>query len=306
MESIQTPHIPGQGGKVLAILGPTASGKTSLAISIAKEFSGEVISLDSRQIYRGLDIGTEKVTSEEMGGVPHHLIDIADPTEVVTVKEIQKRARVCISDIIARGNLPILAGGTGMYFDAVLYDISFPEVKPNKALRAELEKHSTEELLEMLSNKDPRRTETIDTQNRRRIVRALEIVEELGAVPAPKHGPLVYDALILGLKVDREILKERIHSRLSNTMQKGLIEETRWLMNTVDRNRVDEFGLEYRIVASYIEGDISEGEMEEKLTQSLTQYAKRQMTWFKRNKDIAWVNPEKYEEIKGLVTSHVS
>lgn len=296
MESIQTPPRAGQGAQVIAILGPTASGKTSLAIRLAKKYNGEVISLDSRQIYTGLDIGTEKVTEKEMDGVPHHLIDIAEPTEIITVAEIQERARTCIAEIVSRGNIPILAGGTGMYFDAVLYDISFPEVPPNRTLRETFETQSTEALFAQLSEKDPQRAENVDPANRKRIIRALEIIEALGAVPKIERGPLLYNTLLIGLEVSRDTLRERIHTRLTDTLEKGLVAETQWLLQQVSRTRVDEFGLEYRIVAEYLEGAFPEAELVSKLEQALMQYAKRQMTWFRKNTDIVWLAPEKVEE----------
>lgn len=295
MESIQTPPRAGQGAQVIALLGPTASGKTSLAIRLAKKYNGEIISLDSRQIYTGLDIGTEKVTVEEMEGVSHHLIDIAQPTEIITVAEIQERARTCIAEIVSRGNIPILAGGTGMYFDAVLYDISFPEVPPNRALRETFETQSTETLFTQLSEQDPRRAQSMDPANRKRIVRALEIIDALGKVPETTRGPLLYDTILIGLEVPREVLQERITKRLRNTLEKGLIAETQWLLQEVPRTRVDEFGLEYRIVAEYLEGGFPETELIPKLEQALMQYAKRQMTWFRKNEDIIWLAPENVE-----------
>ena len=290
--------------QVLSIVGPTASGKTALAIELALKYNGEVISADSRQIYRGLDIGTEKVTETQMQGVPHHLIDIVEPETTFTVQDFQQQARSAIADTASRGKLPILAGGSGQYVDAVLYDTKFPEVPPNQTLRDELELLPTRALFKILEDQDPRRAQTIDAQNRRRLIRALEIVDALGSVPEQQEGELLYDALQIGIEVPKEVLKERILQRLNTTLTKGLIEETKELRQKVSDLRIEEFGLEYAIAKDYLNGVITKKQMEEKMFYDLVHYATRQLRWFRKNKDIVWFElPKEQEALDSAVQS---
>ena len=278
--------------KILALVGPTASGKTALAIELAQKHNGEVISVDSRQVYKTLDIGTEKVTEEEMQGITHHMIDIVEPEDTLSVQEFQTLAREKIEDILSRNKLPILAGGSGQYMDAVIYENNFPTVPPNQKLREELEKVPAPALFKILQMQDPVRAETIDPNNKRRLIRALEIIETLGEVPKQEQGNLLYDTLYLGIKISREEIREKITLRLNQTMQKGLIEEVKELRKRVDDKKLDEFGLEYRVIREYLDGILPKELLVEKLTSELMGYAKRQMTWFKRNKDIVWGNKE--------------
>lgn len=278
--------------KIIAIVGPTASGKTSLAIEIAKKLDGEVISVDSRQVYRGLDIGTEKITFEEMNGIPHHMIDVANPEIIYTVREFQRDARACIEDILSRGKTVILAGGSGQYMDAVLYDVSFPEVSPNAKLREDLKDVPLSALLKILKIEDPDRYESIDHNNRPRIIRALEIVDHLGKVPERTESKPLYDFIYFGIDVSREELRKRITTRLKTSLAKELVEEVRELYEKLGKERVDSFGLEYKIIREYLDDEIRKEDLEEKLTSSLMQYAKRQMTWFRKNKDIIWKTRE--------------
>jgi tRNA dimethylallyltransferase len=278
--------------KIIALVGPTASGKTSLAIELAKKLNGEVISVDSRQIYRGLDIGTEKATEKEMDGIPHHMIDIVEPEQTFTVQEFQTQARNHVEDILSRGKIPILAGGSGQYMDAVLYDTNFPIVPPNEKLREDLEALPTTALFKVLKDQDPDRAENIDPHNKRRLVRALEIVEALGKVPPQEKGELLYNTLYFGIEVDKEDLRGRIEKRLSETLKKGLVDEVQNLRKRVDDARLDEFGLEYRVIRHHLDANLSEEELKESLLMELIGYAKRQMTWFKKNKDIIWKKKE--------------
>ncbi len=288
--------------KILTIVGPTASGKTSLSIALAKRFNGEIISADSRQVYRRLDIGTEKVTPEEMQDVPHHLIDVADPQETFTVSDFVAGAKKAILDITNRDKLPILAGGSGFYIDALLYNIDIPHVPPDQQLREELEKLDTHDLFEQLIKKDPKRASTIDPHNKRRLIRALEIIEALGSVPENTHNKMIYDSCIIGIQTESEKLAERIRSRLTDTVNKGLVEEVRRLRaEGLTWERLYEFGLEYRIVADHVQGKIPESELVPKMMTALQQYAKRQMTWFKRNQDIEWFSLEEREKIEDRI-----
>jgi len=274
--------------KVIVIVGPTASGKTSLSIEIAKRFNGEVISADSRQVYKGLDIGSGKVTPEEMDGVPHHLLDVVDPSSVYTAEDFKHDATTAITDITKRGNLPVIAGGTFFYIDILLGRISTPQVPPNPELREVLEEKSTEELFSMLAEKDPRRAGEIDRDNKVRLVRALEIIDVLGVVPEEKKENL-YDVRTIGIDISKEELHQNIHTRLFERMEDGMIEEVRNLhAGGVTYKRLESLGLEYRYIAQYLQRKLSKEEMLEMLETEIRRFAKRQMTWLKRDTSIKW------------------
>lgn len=288
-------------GNIIVIVGPTASGKTSLSIELAKKFNGEVISADSRQVYRGLDLGTGKVTQEEMRGIPHHLLDVADPREQYTAHDFVRDASKAISDITSRGCLPIIAGGTFLYIDALLGRFSMPEVSPNHELRQKLEMLTTEKLFEMLKEKDATRAEHIDRANRRRLIRALEVIEALGTVPAPRTDES-HNVLTLGIAIDRDTLHHNIHTRLIERLKNGMIEEVEKLHACgLSYERMDELGLEYRYIAKFLQGEISREKMIELIDTKSRQFAKRQMTWLKRDKTIHWVQKNDFEQILKLV-----
>ena len=281
-----------QKPKIIVILGPTATGKTSLSIKIAKKYKGEIISADSRQVYMGLDIGSAKVTQEEMDGIPHYMIDIANPIDRYTVQEFVSAAREKIKEIIARGNTPIICGGTGQYIDALVFNQSFPEVPPNPELRNNLEQLSLEELFKQLQKKDPIRARSIDKHNKVRLVRALEVVDTLGTVPQQKKSS-PYKTLFIGLDLENEILHRRIEERIIERFKnQGMLDEAKKLYSQgVSYERMEELGLEYRFMARYLEDKISYKEMVEQLFIATRQFAKRQRTWFKRNENIHWFNP---------------
>jgi len=284
--------------KILVIVGPTASGKTSLAVRIAQECNGEVISADSRQVYRGLDVGTEKITYEEMGGIPHHLIDCVDPHTTYTAFDFKNDAGKQIKEISARGHVPIVAGGTLLYIETLLGRKVVPEIPPNPALREKLEKLSVDALFEMLKEKDPTRAKNIDAKNPRRLVRALEIVEALGKVPEETAVECPYDAYIIGLSTDANTLREKIAQRLSETLQKGLVEETKKILaDGLSETRLKEIGLEYRVVLEYLHGEIIEEQMKKKLIEKVWQYAKRQRTWLKRMEGVRWYEASESERM---------
>ena len=276
--------------KIIVILGPTASGKSELAVKIAKKFNGEIISADSRQVYKRLDIGTGKITKKEMRGVPHHCIDIVSPRKVFTVSDFKKHAEKAIENIFAKNKIPIIVGGTGLYIQAIVDNIALPEVKPNWKLRKELEKKTTEEMFAILKKLDPERAENIDPKNPRRLIRAIEIAKALGKVPnleasLPSWGPLQ-----IGIKLSDKKLKENINKRLIQRLKKGMVAEAKKLhAQGLSWNRMDELGLEYRYLAKFLKGEISKEEMTKKLKSEIWQYAKRQMTWFKRDKRIKWI-----------------
>lgn len=278
--------------KILVILGPTASGKSALAVELARELNGEVVSADSRQVYTGLNIGAGKITPEEMKGVPHHLLDVVSPTETFTVEQFKQKAFEAIDDILKRGKLPIICGGSGFYIDAVVRNVSFPSVAANEELRAELQKLSAEELHKHLTELDSRRAQEIDPHNKRRLIRAIEIAREAGSVPEIKSEPR-YEALQIGIQVAPEILKKRIHERLITRMKQGMVEEARTLRaDGLSLERMEELGLEYRYLARHISGTLSEEELIAELDKEIYKFARRQMTWFKRDTNIEWTTIE--------------
>lgn len=281
-------HLP----KILVIVGPTASGKTSLGVALAKELNGEVVSADSRLLYRGMDIGTAKPTLEERQGIPHHLIDIAEPDQQLTLTEYQEQALAAIDDILKRGKLPIVLGGTGLYVRAIVDNFEVPKVPPNPKLRAQLESLSVEERLERLQKLDPTYAKRAG-HNPRYVIRALEVIEATGQPfsKLQKQGSPRYDSLQIGLSVPPPILDERIAARIKGMVKAGLVEEVRKLPNTIN-------AIGYRELLPYLRGEIS---LEKALTAvkiHTHQYAKRQMTWFKRDSRIQWIEtPDKALEL---------
>lgn len=287
--------------KLIVILGPTASGKSGLAIRLAKAINGEVISADSRQVYKGMDIGSGKVTKKEMGRVPHHLLDLVSPKKVFTVAQFQKLGQEKINEIVERGNVPIICGGTGFYIQALVDSVVFPDVSPNQKLRATLEKKTTEQLAEMLRKIDRRRYSEIDTNNRLRLIRAIEITKVLGKVPRVTKKVL-YNPLFIGINPDPETLKKNINQRLKARFKQGMIKEIEGLHRSgVSWKRLENFGLEYHNIALFLQKKLGKTEMVEKLETEINQFAKRQMTWFKKDKRIRWFEPADQEKIKKSV-----
>jgi tRNA dimethylallyltransferase len=273
--------------KVIVVCGPTATGKSDYAVTLAKKINGEIISADSRQIYKGLDIGTGKITKKEMRGVPHYMLDIADPRRQFTVSRYRKIADKTIRTIIKKGKVPIVCGGTGFYID-VLLRLDLPEVKPNSALRRKLEKESTEKLYKVLVQKDPERAESIDRHNRVRLIRALEIIAALGKVPKIQYES-GYDVEWIGLSCPDEVLRRRIHDRLIKRVKKGMIKEAEKLhQKGLSWKRMEDLGLEYRYLTHYLQGKLTKKQMLEQLETAIWQYARRQKTWFRKNKEINW------------------
>lgn len=273
---------------ILCIIGPTAAGKTARGAAEATARGGEIISVDSRQVYRGLDIGTEKAAMKERGGIPHHLIDIRNPEEYYSAGEFVADANQLITDIHARGKLPILVGGTHFYFDALLNGLP-DEVPKNSTLRYELEKLSDEELMERVRAADSRRACELDPKNRRRLIRALEIINVLGRVPprptgraegAPGGAGLVPEWIIID--PPKEILRARIDTRLKETLSNGLIEEVRNVRERVGDIRLNELGLEYRIIGEYLRKERDEKSLFPALSAKLWQYARHQKAWLRK------------------------
>ena len=275
--------------KIIAIVGPTASGKTALSIELAKKFNGEVISADSRQVYEGLDLGTGKVTEEEKQGIPHHLLDIANPMQVYTAAEFELDANAAILDILSRGKAPIVAGGTFFYLDILRGIHQAAPVEPDETFRLSLMSHSTCELFYRLRSADPKRAETIDPNNRPRLVRALEIINALGSVPRLQKKDSPYDWLVVGITMDKLRLYKNIHDRLHSRLKEGMLTEAEKLHTAgLTYERMHDLGLEYRYMAMHLQQQMLYADMAHKLEIKIRQYAKRQMTWLKRDKEIEW------------------
>ncbi len=296
--------LSGQLPKVIVVLGTTASGKTKLAVNLAKNFNGEIISADSRQVYKGMDIGTGKDLAD-YGKIPYHLIDVADPKSQFTVAEWQKQAFVAIDDILKRDKLPIICGGTGLYISALIEGYTLLEMAVDaKAIRRKLGKLSLNQLLCRLKKIDCRTYDLIDKNNRRRVQRALEIYYGSG-IPksAQKNNQKPpYEFLQIGITYPKDILHQRIDKRLEQRIFKeGMIEEVKNLRKKgVSLKRLDEFGLEYRFVSKYLQKKISKENLLADLSRAIKNFSKRQMTWFKKNESIIWKN--NYTEIKQITT----
>ncbi|HLM84278.1 MAG TPA: tRNA (adenosine(37)-N6)-dimethylallyltransferase MiaA [Candidatus Bathyarchaeia archaeon] len=314
---------------ILVILGPTSSGKSDIAIKLAKKFNGEIISADSRQIFRGMDIGTGKIERDKKSlalgnsessarrrkkpsfdlqnvylsnGVPHHMIDIVNPRTDFNAAKFKKQTEKIIEDILKRGKLPIICGGTGFWIQAIVDDVNFPEVKPDWNLRKKLEKYSAEKLFSTLQKMDPERAKTIDAKNKARLIRAIEIAKILGKVPKIqdtkyKIQDTRYKTLQIGLKLPREKLYSNIEKRVLARFKQGMVEEVKKLhAQRLSWKKIQSFGLAYFWIPLYLKNEISEKELVEKVIQAEKNYAKRQMTWFKRDKRIKWL--ENYKEIE--------
>jgi tRNA dimethylallyltransferase len=292
-------------------LGPTASGKSDLAIKIAKLFNGEIISADSRQVYKGMDIGTGKVEKDKIqdtclrrqaeyysSGIRHHLLDVVDPKEYFSVAQYQKLALEAIKDIQQRSKLPILCGGTGLYISSVVEGWKLPNVPPNAKLRQELEGLNTEQLSQKLRELDPKRATTIDKNNKHRLIRAIEITTVKGLIPSLIKETPKWDILILGIKKNKEELKKLILGRLEKGLEEGMIDEIKKLKeNGISSKRLEDFGLEYHWLNRHLEKEITLLKMKEKLYQDICHYAKRQMTWFKKIPNVHWISNDE-EAIK--------
>lgn len=301
--------------KVIVIVGPTAVGKTALGVQLAQLFNGEVISGDSMQVYRGLDIGTAKVTDAEKGAVPHHLIDVRDVDEPYTVSDFQQMGRAKINEITAREHIPIVVGGTGLYIESLLYNMSHGEADPDPDFRTEMEalaeKESRQFVWEKLKAIDPEAADNIHPNNLVRTIRALEVQHVTGQKFSDykkqqnERQPL-YDTFIIGLNTDRELLYNRINQRVDLMMADGLIEEARWLDCAVSRDAQSIRGIGYKELFAYFDGEIELQEATSDIKQASRHYAKRQLTWF-RNKTAVdlWVNlveyPEELEQVKQAV-----
>lgn len=303
--------------KLVVIVGPTAVGKTKTSIELAKAIDGEIISGDSMQIYRGLDIGTAKITEEEKEGIPHYLIDIKDPTESFSVAEFQKLARERITEINQRGKVPILVGGTGLYVRAVTHHYEFSEASRNSEMRDKLQRKSEVEgsdaLHAELHKVDPQRAKEIHPNNVQRVIRALEIYYTTGNVPSAEQGKNVgdeeslYQLALVGLTMNREHLYKRINERVDLMVQQGVINEARMLFEQDITNSLAAKAIGYKEFFPYLSGESTLEEAITLLKRDSRRYAKRQYTWFRNQMDVEWFSMEedpfhkKFQEIQHFV-----
>jgi len=289
-----------KGRVIITITGPTASGKTSLAVEAAINFKGEVISADSRQIYKHMDIGTSKVKNEETKGVPHYMIDIKEPEEDFTVAEYKKEASKKVEEIQQKGKIPIICGGTGFYIKALIEGTVIPQVPPNQELRRKLEKKSKEELYLELKKLDKRRAEEIEGKNKRKLIRALEIIKETGKpVPKTKTDPPSCPTLTLALDIQAEELERKIEKRAEEMIKEGLEEEARIIFEKNDKLARETIG--YAEWEEYLKGETDKEMVKQEIIKNTKKYAKAQMRWFKKEKYITWIK-NKEEGIKKIET----
>jgi len=286
---------------LIVILGPTASGKSELAVKLAKQFNGEIINADSRQVYQGTDIGTAKLTKKQMAGIPHYLIDIVNPNQEFTLAQYKKLAVKTIRDIQKRGRLPFLVGGTGLYIQAVVDNLQIPQVKPNKKIRDKLEKLGNQQLFNRLKKLDALTAKTIDQNNKRRLIRALEVclLTKKSFSEQRKKGQPIFNVLEIGLKLNKETLNKKIDQRVEKMIQAGLIEEVEKLIQNYSPHWPALSGIGYQETIQYLQGKTSLEKTEELIKQRTCQYTRRQMTWFKRDKRIIWV--KSYPEAKKII-----
>ena len=301
--------------KVIVICGPTASGKTALSIEVAKKINGEIISCDSMQIYKDMNIGTAKPTKEEMGEIKHYLIDYVLPTERYSVAEYKKDAKKAIKEVIEKGKTPIIVGGTGLYVDSLIYEIEYPEIKFDEEYRKKLEKEVEEEGLEKLYEKakkiDPIAIQKISKTDKKRIQRVLEIYHATGKTKTeqeiiPRQKEPEYAYKVYGLLWDRQKLYDRINLRVDIMIEQGLIEEVKTILKKYSEFPTAMQGLGYKEVVQYLNKEITKEEMIEKIKQETRRYAKRQMTWFRKNKQTIWLNAEDKQNNINIISEGIS
>ena len=284
---------------VIVICGPTASGKTALSIELAKKINGEIVSADSMQIYKYMDIGSAKPTKEEMDGIKHYMLDFVEPNMRYSVADYKKQAEICIEQILEKGKVPIIVGGTGLYVNSLIYGIEYNEIKLDKEYRDKLEKIAQEEGLEALYNKaieiDSTAMEKISCNDKKIILRVLEIYHETGKTKTQQEiesrsKEIKYDYKVFAINMDREILYNRINQRVDTMLEQGLVEEVKKLISKYDELPTAIQGLGYKETIEYIQGKITKEEMVEKIKMETRRYAKRQLTWFKKDKQTIWID----------------
>lgn len=292
--------------KVIVICGPTASGKTALSIELAKKINGEIISSDSMQIYKYMDIGTAKPSKEEMQGIKHYLLDFVEPNQRYSVAEFKKDAEKAIEKILAKGKTPIVVGGTGLYVDSLIYGIEYQDIKLDEKYRQELDervkKEGLEKLYEEAQKIDPQAMKKISKNDQKRILRVLEIYKATGKnkteqeIESRKNG-VKYDYKVFAINIERDVLYEKINKRVDIMIEKGLIQEVEQLLKKYNEFPTAMQGLGYKEVVEHLQGITSKEEMIEKLKMETRRYAKRQITWFKKNKQTIWIGPKDLQKI---------
>lgn len=274
--------------KVIAVVGPTASGKTSYAVSLAHKFNGEIVSADSRLVYKGFDIGTAKPSLEECEGVPHHMIDIVEPEIDYSAGLFAEEAKKAVDDILSRGKTPIVAGGTGLYFRLLLENYDVPKVPPDYELREKLSAYTYDELRKMLEKFDPQRAAEIELNDKKKVIRAIEMAEHLEKPLSEYRKELEFDVEWIGLNFPREELYERINVRVDMMVNAGLVEETENLLQKHGRIKNLTCTIGYQEMIAYLDNQMTLEEAKGKLKQNSRNYAKRQLTWFRKNPLIKW------------------
>lgn len=286
--------------KVIVIAGPTAVGKTELSIRLAKELNGEIINGDALQVYKGLDVGTAKITADEMEGVPHHLLSFLEPTEAFSVAEYQRIVRVKIEEIVSRKKVPIIVGGTGLYIQAVLFDFQFASDPQDVNLRNQLEQLDADEVWNRLLKQDPVAANTIHPNNKQRTVRALERALLTGKTQQEYENNVgqvpLYPFILFGLERPREELYERINERVYRMLERGLISEVQDLLQKVPVDAQSMSAIGYKEVVKYLHNQLTNEEMIQEIQQNSRRYAKRQFTYFRNKLPVEWVHPEKNQE----------
>ncbi len=286
--------------KVIVIVGPTASGKTALSIELAKKISGEIVSCDSMQIYKDMNIGSAKPTNEEMQGIKHYLIDVVRPDERFSVAEYKKQAEAAIEDIISKGKMPIVIGGTGLYADSLIYGIDYPEIIFDEEYRKSLEeKAKTDEGLKEIYNRakeiDEKAISKISENDRKRIIRILEIYHQTGKTKTEleiesRKNEIKYDYKVFAINMDRNVLYDRINKRVDLMIENGLIDEVKSLLEKYNEFPTAMQGLGYKEVVQFLNNELTKDEMIEKIKQETRRFAKRQLTWFRKNKETIWLD----------------
>ena len=288
-----------QKDKVIVICGPTASGKTALSIELAKQINGEIVSCDSMQIYKDMNIGTAKPTEEEQKGIKHYLIDFVSPDERYSVADYKQDAKKAIKEILKKGKVPIVVGGTGLYIDSLIYEIEYPNIEFDEKYRKKLENIAEEQGLKVLYEKakeiDPEAIKKISENDKKRILRILEIYHATGKNKTEQEiesrkKEIKYDYKIFAINMDREKLYERINIRVDRMLENGLIEEVENLQKKYNHFPTAMQGLGYKEVVEYLQSQITREEMIEKIKQESRRYAKRQLTWFRKNKQTIWID----------------
>jgi tRNA dimethylallyltransferase len=287
--------------KIIVVLGATSTGKSDLAVRIAQHHGCEIISADSRQVYRGMDLGSGKITLKEMQGIPHHLLDVADPLHRFSAYDFKEQGEKAIHDILERKKTPIICGGTGFYIDTLVSGISLAQVPQNVPLRNSLESKDISTLQNLFKEKaSEKEYQSIDIHNKVRIVRALEIIDSIGYLPHPRIKKK-YNVLSIGLDIPNDTLHTMIYQRIQNRIDKGMIREVQTLLeHGISQERLYELGLEYRHIGLYLSHQVSYEDMIEHLFADTKRFVKRQRTWFKRNKHIHWFNPLLPGDIKTM------